>query len=74
MDVHKPEYDLKMVLIFTFTKTPPAFASFIAKLISKMSMLTLIQSVKLLMLQNMTIPPALRHDNDDTVTDDVVEI
>ncbi|GFS80012.1 hypothetical protein TNCV_751271 [Trichonephila clavipes] len=42
-----------------------------------MSILALLQSVKLLMLRCMTTPPALRlddDDDDDTVTDNVVAI
>uniref|UniRef100_T1IFZ9 Uncharacterized protein n=1 Tax=Rhodnius prolixus TaxID=13249 RepID=T1IFZ9_RHOPR len=39
-----------------------------------MSMLTLLQSVKLMMLRYMATPPALRLDDDDTTTDDVVAI
>ncbi|GFV95797.1 hypothetical protein TNCV_1728471 [Trichonephila clavipes] len=37
-------------------------------------MFTLLQSVKLLMLRCMTTPPALRLNEDDTATDDVVAI
>ncbi|GFQ84045.1 hypothetical protein TNCT_424141 [Trichonephila clavata] len=39
-----------------------------------MPMLTLLQSWKLLMLQYMETVPALRLDDDDTTTDDVVAI
>uniref|UniRef100_T1HY79 Uncharacterized protein n=1 Tax=Rhodnius prolixus TaxID=13249 RepID=T1HY79_RHOPR len=39
-----------------------------------MSLKTLLQSVKLLMLRYMATPPALRLDDDDTATDDVVAI
>ncbi|GFR33931.1 hypothetical protein TNCT_432071 [Trichonephila clavata] len=71
-----PSMNLKISLAFTFTRqTSPAFASFIPKLIYEMSMLTLLQSVKLLMLQYMAIPTALLlDDDDDTATDDVVAI
>ncbi|GFV65169.1 hypothetical protein TNCV_2701111 [Trichonephila clavipes] len=34
-------------------------------------MLTLLQSVKLLMLRYIVTPPALRIDDDDTATDDM---
>ncbi|GFV45789.1 hypothetical protein TNCV_2321491 [Trichonephila clavipes] len=63
-----------MSLTFTFDRqTSPAFASFIPKLISKMSKLTLLKPVKLLM-QYMATPPALQLDYDDTATNDVVAI
>ncbi|GFW38830.1 hypothetical protein TNCV_3881971 [Trichonephila clavipes] len=39
-----------------------------------MSMLTLLQSVNLLMLRYMATPPALRLDEDDIPTDDVVAV
>ncbi|GFX01767.1 hypothetical protein TNCV_2921531 [Trichonephila clavipes] len=39
-----------------------------------MSMLTLLQSVNLLMLPYMATVPALRLDDDDIATDDVVDI
>ncbi|GFR06955.1 hypothetical protein TNCT_454971 [Trichonephila clavata] len=64
-----------MRLTVTFTEqTSQAFASFIPKLIFEMSMLTLLQSLKLLMLRYMATPSALRLDDDDTATDDVVAI
>ncbi|GFW89844.1 hypothetical protein TNCV_2425011 [Trichonephila clavipes] len=65
--------NLKRPLTFTFTRqTSPAFVSFIPKLISEMSMLTLLQSVKLLMLRYMATTPAFRLVDDDTTTDDVL--
>ncbi|GFV68767.1 hypothetical protein TNCV_694351 [Trichonephila clavipes] len=39
-----------------------------------MSILTLLQSVKLLMLRYIVTPPALRLDDDDIATDDIVTI
>ncbi|GFR00874.1 hypothetical protein TNCT_163791 [Trichonephila clavata] len=39
-----------------------------------MPMSTLLQSMKLLMLRYISTPPALRHDEDDTTTDNVVAI
>ncbi|GFU62251.1 hypothetical protein TNCV_4859661 [Trichonephila clavipes] len=67
-----PNMNLKMPLTFTFTRqTSPVFASFIPKVISEMSILTLLQSVKLLMVRCMATPPAMRldDDDDDTTTD-----
>ncbi|GFX31546.1 hypothetical protein TNCV_687941 [Trichonephila clavipes] len=70
-----PGRNLKMSLTSTLTRqTSPAFASFIPKLISEISILTLLLSVKLLMLQHMVTPPALRLDDDDVASDDVVAI
>ncbi|GFQ86838.1 hypothetical protein TNCT_642501 [Trichonephila clavata] len=64
-----------MPLTFMFTKqTSPAFASLIPKIISEMSLLTLFQSVKLLMLRYMVTSPALKLDDHDTTTNDVVAI
>ncbi|GFR13130.1 hypothetical protein TNCT_99121 [Trichonephila clavata] len=75
MDVHTPEYEFEDVIdLYVTRQTSPAFASFIPKLIFEMSMLTLLQSVKLLMLRYKAIPPALRFDDDNTTTDDVVAI
>ncbi|GFW86679.1 hypothetical protein TNCV_4334631 [Trichonephila clavipes] len=67
--------DLKMPLVFTFTRqTSPAFESFIPKLISEIPRLTLLQSLKLFMLLYMATPSALRLDDGDTATYDVVAI
>ncbi|GFR32996.1 hypothetical protein TNCT_707151 [Trichonephila clavata] len=64
-----------MPLTFMFTKQiSPAFPSLIPKKISEMSLLTLFQSVKLLMLRYMVTSSALKLDDHDTTTNDVVAI
>ncbi|GFW93440.1 hypothetical protein TNCV_46431 [Trichonephila clavipes] len=75
MDVHTPEYEFEDAAdLYVIRQTSPVFASFISKLISEMSMLTLLQSVKLLMLRYIEILPTLRLDDDDTASNDVVAI
>lgn len=65
----QPSMNLKTPLTVTFTRqTSPTFESVICKFISAMSQLTLLQSVKLLMLRYMATPPAMRLDDDDTAS------
>ncbi|GFR27784.1 hypothetical protein TNCT_118011 [Trichonephila clavata] len=73
MDLHTYEYEFEdAVDLCVYKADPLSFTPFIPKLISKMSMLTLLQPVKPLMMRYMAPTSFSRlYDGVDTANDDV---